>query len=90
MAAAAFAGGLTAAAPAFAGGVGAFLSPAFGNACAQHTGPRTGGATTYGAGPGGLLVALPFGGSVNQCGGTDLADTDFIGRIVQSGTVDWN
>lgn len=89
---AAYAGGLAVAVPASAGGVGAFLSPAFGTRCViQHTAPHAVGAATRGAGTGdGNLAALPFGGSVNQCGGTDIADIDFLGRIVQSGTVDWS
>ncbi|MFH8343543.1 hypothetical protein [Streptomyces sp. NPDC018045] len=82
---------LAAAAPASAGGVGAFLSPAFGNRCAQGASPHAAGATAHGAGTGtGLLVGISFGGSVDQCGGTDIADSDFLGRIVQSGTVDWS
>jgi hypothetical protein len=89
--AAALAGGLAAAAPATAGGVGAFLSPAFGTTCIQRLAPGAGGVTTHGAGSGsGILAGVPFGGSVNQCGGADIADSDFIGRILQSGTVDWS
>lgn len=59
---------------AFAGGVGDFLSPAFGTSCAnQHTGSHTAGETTSGTGTvTGLLAGLPLSGPVNQCGGADI------------------
>ncbi|WP_030675459.1 hypothetical protein [Streptomyces rimosus] len=91
LAAVACAAVLAAAAPASAGGIGAFLAPAFGNSCALQHAPHAEGAITHGTGTGdGSLTAFPFGGSVNQCGGTDIADADFLGRITQSGTVDWS
>ncbi|MFJ7063730.1 hypothetical protein ACIQVA_39870 [Streptomyces microflavus] len=66
--------GLVAAAPASAGGIGDFLSPAFGVNCANHnTGTQAAGATTAGTGAAnGNLLGLPLGGALNQCGGADL------------------
>ncbi|MET9428520.1 chaplin family protein [Streptomyces sp. NPDC003036] len=71
---AAFGFGLATAAPASAGGVGDFLSPAFGTSCAnQHTGARANGTTTHGTGAAdGNLAGLPVGSPLNQCGGADL------------------
>ncbi|MGW0315160.1 hypothetical protein [Streptomyces flavidovirens] len=62
------------AAPAWAGGVGDFLSPAFGTSCANlNGGALASGSTTHGAGPvGGNLLGLPLGSPLNQCGGADL------------------
>ncbi|MCD9904751.1 hypothetical protein LUR56_40820 [Streptomyces sp. MT29] len=70
--------GLTAAAPASAGGVGDFLSPAFGVNCANHhLGTQAAGARTAGTGAAnGNLLGLPLGGALNQCGGADLPDAN--------------
>ncbi|MFI8194282.1 hypothetical protein ACIF8T_37080 [Streptomyces sp. NPDC085946] len=59
--------------PASAGGVGDFLSPAFGTSCANHhTGAHATGATTHGTGAAdGNLAGLPLGSALNQCGGAD-------------------
>ncbi|MFJ6993865.1 hypothetical protein [Streptomyces sp. NPDC003090] len=64
---------LATAAPAAAGGIGDFLSPAFGTSCANHhTGARATGATTSGTGAAnGNLAGLPLGSALNQCGGAD-------------------
>lgn len=61
------------AAPAAAGGIGDFLSPAFGTACANHyTGAHAEGVTTHGTGAAnGNLAGLPLGSALNQCGGAD-------------------
>ncbi|MER7110590.1 hypothetical protein [Streptomyces sp. NPDC000229] len=61
------------AAPASAGGVGDFLSPAFGTSCAnQNTGARATGTTHHGTGTaGGNLAGLPLGSALNHCGGAD-------------------
>ncbi|MET9936348.1 MULTISPECIES: hypothetical protein [unclassified Streptomyces] len=66
--------GLAGAAPASAGGIGDFLSPAFGVTCANHhTGARADGATAAGTGTaGGNFLGLPLGSALNQCGGADL------------------
>ncbi|MFF3644785.1 hypothetical protein [Streptomyces sp. NPDC002564] len=70
---AAAAGGLLAASPAAAGGIGDFLSPAFGTSCANHHGTRADGVTTSGTGAGDSnLLGLPLGSPLNQCGGADL------------------
>jgi hypothetical protein len=63
-----------AAAPASAGGIGDFLSPAFGTFCGNHnTGARMAGATTHGTGAAnGNIAGLPIGSALNQCGGADL------------------
>ncbi|MFI1377235.1 chaplin family protein [Streptomyces longwoodensis] len=65
--------GLASASPASAGGVGDFLSPAFGTSCTnQHTGAHADGITQYGTGTaGGNLAGLPVGSPLNQCGGAD-------------------
>ncbi|MGZ3097050.1 hypothetical protein [Streptomyces sp. H72] len=62
-----------AAAPASAGGIGDFLSPAFGTSCANHrTGGYATGSTTHGTGTvNGNLAGLPLGSALNQCGGAD-------------------
>ncbi|WP_392895738.1 hypothetical protein [Streptomyces sp. LN699] len=63
-----------AAAPASAGGIGDFLSPAFGINCANlNTGAQAAGHTTRGSGAaGGSLLGLPIGTPLNQCGGADM------------------
>lgn len=60
--------------PASAGGIGVLLSPAFSTLCANHhTGARTAGSTTNGAGSlSDNLAGLPIGSALNQCGGADL------------------
>lgn len=65
---------LAAATTATAGGIGDFLSPAFGTLCANHnTGARASGVTTHGTGAAnGNLAGLPLGSAVNQCGGADI------------------
>ncbi|MVO90212.1 DUF320 domain-containing protein [Streptomyces sp. p1417] len=64
---------LTVASPASAGGVGDFLSPAFGTDCANHHGSHAAGTTTRGSGMADSNFAgLPVGSPVNQCGGADL------------------
>lgn len=59
--------------PASAGGVGDFLSPAFGAGCAnQQTGAHARGTTTHGTGAANSnLAGLPIGSPLNQCGGAD-------------------
>ncbi|MFD5272097.1 hypothetical protein [Streptomyces sp. NPDC058335] len=71
---AAFVGtGVAAAAPAAAGGVGDFLSPAFATTCMNHHGAEARGSTTHGTGTGnGNLAGIPLGGPASQCGGADL------------------
>lgn len=69
----AIAGGILAAAPASAGGIGDVLSPAFGTDCANHHGAHADGATTAGTGAAnGSLLGLPIGSPLNQCGGADV------------------
>ncbi|MER7403010.1 hypothetical protein ABT373_11110 [Streptomyces sp. NPDC000070] len=65
--------GVSLAAPASAGGIGDFLSPAFGTSCANHhTGATARGLTQYGTGTvGGNLAGIPIGSALNQCGGAD-------------------
>ncbi|WP_228974759.1 hypothetical protein [Streptomyces sp. DH12] len=72
--------GLAGAAPAAAGGVGDFLSPAFGTACANlNNGAHADGATSHGTGTGGSNVAgVPLSNALNQCGG---ADAPFVGSF---------
>lgn len=67
-------GGLGAAAPASAGGIGDLLSPAFGTSCAnRNTGARLGGIADQATGAaGGNTAGLPIGSPLNQCGGADL------------------
>ncbi len=62
-------GGLAAAAPASAGSIGDFLSPAFAtNWTKHHTGARPSGATTQGTGAAnGNHAVLPLGSALNQC-----------------------
>ncbi|WP_028815216.1 hypothetical protein [Streptomyces flavidovirens] len=69
-----FAGVGQGAAPAWAGGIGDFLSPAIGNGCAnQRVGAAAQGGTTAATGHGaGNLLTLPTTGPLNQCGGADL------------------
>ncbi|MEU6482520.1 hypothetical protein [Streptomyces sp. NPDC046887] len=71
------AGGLLTASPATAGGIGDFLSPAFGTSCANDTGTHLAGATSAGSGTADAnVLGLPLGSALNQCGGADLpADT---------------
>lgn len=67
-------GGVFTAIPASAGGVGDFLSPAFGTSCANHNVGSSGvGNTTADTGTlNGNLAGLPLGSPLNQCGGADL------------------
>ncbi|MEV5358648.1 hypothetical protein [Streptomyces sp. NPDC052693] len=66
---------LASAPSASAGGIGDFLSPAFGTNCTNHHGARAEGTTTHGTGTAnGNLAGLPLGGALNQCGGADLVD----------------
>ncbi|MGW0917184.1 hypothetical protein ACWD1Z_36630 [Streptomyces sp. NPDC002784] len=69
--------------PAWAGGIGDFLSPAFGTSCANHhTAPRADGATTHGIGTAtGNIAGLPVGSPLNQCGGADMSDICNITQI---------
>ncbi|MFD7541377.1 chaplin family protein [Streptomyces sp. NPDC059819] len=80
------AGSFLAAEAASAGGVGDFLSPAFGTDCANlHTGAQASGSTTRDTGAGGgNLLGLPIGSPLNQCGGADMPGQD----AVQNGLVD--
>lgn len=66
--------GAATAAPAAAGGVGDFLSPAFGTACTNlNHGARATGATTHTTGTaGGNIAGLPLASPLNQCGGADV------------------
>ncbi|MGA4803462.1 chaplin family protein [Streptomyces lavendulocolor] len=65
--------GVAAAAPASAGGIGTFLSPAFGTLCANHHGTQATGTTTQGTGAAtGNLAGLPIGSPLNHCGGADV------------------
>ncbi|MEV5342027.1 hypothetical protein AB0K93_26620 [Streptomyces sp. NPDC052676] len=66
--------GIATATPAAAGGIGDFLSPAFGTACANlNNGAHADGLTRSGTGTaGGNLAGLPIGSALNQCGGADL------------------
>ncbi|MFE7647457.1 chaplin family protein [Streptomyces phaeoluteigriseus] len=63
-------GAAQAVSPAWAGGVGDFLSPAFGTSCANnHAGALPEGATTHGTGTAnGNLAGLPIRSPLNQCG----------------------
>ncbi|GAA0611802.1 hypothetical protein GCM10010394_47010 [Streptomyces crystallinus] len=65
--------------PASAGGIGDFLSPAFGTNCANHnTGAHADGLTHHGTGTaGGNLAGIPVGSAVNQCGGADLPGVQY-------------
>ncbi|MDA4891926.1 hypothetical protein PFZ55_34115 [Streptomyces sp. MS2A] len=64
---------LITAVPASAGGIGDFLSPAFGTSCANHhTGAHATGATRSGTGAAnGNLAGLSLGSALNQRGGAD-------------------
>lgn len=65
--------GVGQAAPAWAGGIGDILSPAFGTACANQVGATsTGGATSAPSSLSGNALGLPLTGPLNQCGGADL------------------
>lgn len=58
--------------PASAGGVGDFLSPAFGISCVNHHGSHAEGAAGPGTGAAdGNLAGLPIGIPMNHCGGAD-------------------
>lgn len=72
--AAALGAGTVTAAPASAGGIGDFLSPAFGVTCANlNNGAAATGPTTHGTGPGGGNIGrLPLSSALNHCGGADL------------------
>jgi hypothetical protein len=75
--------GVAAASPAAAGGVGDFLSPAFGTTCVNRHGTQAHGSTTHGTGIGNAnLAGLPIGSPANQCGGADLLmrPDDLVGR----------
>ncbi|MER7625795.1 chaplin family protein [Streptomyces sp. NPDC126503] len=64
---------LTIATPAFAGGIGDVLAPAFGTSCANQHAAHATGNTTHGTGTAaGNLAGLPLGSPLNQCGGADL------------------
>ncbi|MFF5537259.1 chaplin family protein [Streptomyces cinerochromogenes] len=68
-----------------AGGVGGFLSPAFGTDCANHQGSHASGATTHGTGAvTGNLAGLPAGSPFNQCGGADapVVVDDLAGQLL--------
>jgi hypothetical protein len=76
------------AAPAAAGGIGDFLSPAFGVSCANlNNGARAAGATTHGTGAAdGNLAGLPVGSALNQCGGADVPGGALpVGALVVGG-----
>jgi hypothetical protein len=83
-------GTLTAAAPAAAGGIGDFLSPAFGVSCTNlNNGARADGATTHGTGAAdGNLAGLPVGSALNQCGGADMPQVIQLGGGPAKGATD--
>ncbi|MER7408480.1 hypothetical protein ABT373_40120 [Streptomyces sp. NPDC000070] len=82
-----FGAGIAVAPSAVAGGIGDFLSPAFGTACANHGSPQASGTTTWGTGAaGGNLAGLPVGTSLNQCGGADLPDLTVSEALDASGS----
>ncbi|MFH8411368.1 hypothetical protein ACH4FX_42425 [Streptomyces sp. NPDC018019] len=66
--------GLATASPASAGGIGAFLSPAFSTVCGNlNNGAHADGTTTGGTGTaGGNRAGIPLGSALNHCGGADL------------------
>ncbi|MFE5735274.1 hypothetical protein ACFQ7A_30750 [Streptomyces sp. NPDC056528] len=70
--------GLAGAAPAAAGGIGDFISPAFGTSCANlNNGTRAEGVTRHATGTiGGNVAGLPLGSPLNQCGGADMPIAD--------------
>ncbi|WP_143203395.1 hypothetical protein [Streptomyces sp. CB02130] len=91
--AATVAGSVLAADSAFAGGVGDFLSPAFGTDCANlHTGAHAAGATTHGSGAASAnLAGLPIVNPLNQCGGADVDPVSQVGPVgVNTGTITGN
>lgn len=62
------------AAPAWAGGVGDFLSPAFGTSCANQVGATAiGGGASAPSSAGGNVVGVPLTGPLNHCGGADVS-----------------
>ncbi|KWT56756.1 hypothetical protein ADL21_37920 [Streptomyces albus subsp. albus] len=64
--------GMVTAAPAAAGEIPVFLSPAYTNNCANHGHARTAGGPLQSAGTvNGLLAAVPVSSPTNQCGGAD-------------------
>lgn len=70
-------------APAAAGGIGDFLSPAFGTNCGNHTGTHANGTTTQGTGAANSnLVGLPLGGALNQCGGADIDPDNTLSNVM--------
>lgn len=81
IAATAVSSGLASASPASAGGIGDFLSPAFGTSCANlNNGAHAAGNTHHGTGMvGGNLAGLPIGSPLNHCGGADL-DPDVLAQ----------
>lgn len=68
-----------------AGGIGDFLSPAFGTACANlNNGAHANGLTRSGTGTaGGNLAGLPIGSPLNQCGGADLLPRDLTWEFAE-------
>ncbi|MFK0181765.1 chaplin family protein [Streptomyces xanthochromogenes] len=72
------------------GGVGDFLSPAFGTDCANlNTGARAAGSTTRGSGTvGGNLLGLPIGSPLNQCGGADTPGEEVTGILGSASNAD--
>jgi hypothetical protein len=77
-----------AAVPASAGGIGDFLSPAFGTSCANHGAPHADGATTHGTGAAnGNLAGLPVHDPFNHCGGAelDLSSMPVVGSLLGGG-----
>jgi hypothetical protein len=68
--------GVATAAPASAGGIGDFLSPAFGTSCAnQHIGSHARGVTPHSTGSlAGNLAGIPLSNALNQCGGADTGE----------------
>ncbi|GGS80386.1 hypothetical protein [Streptomyces badius] len=84
VAAAAIGTGFAAAEPAAAGGIGDFLSPAFGTGCENHRiGAHATGATTSGSGTASSNTGrLPLLSALNRCGG---ADAPALMRINEGG-----
>ncbi|MEU6488401.1 hypothetical protein [Streptomyces sp. NPDC046887] len=84
-------GGLPAAPPASAGGIGDFLSPSFGVHCANlDNGARLDRATHRSTGTAaGNVAGVPLGSALNQCGGADapVADRTFDGPSFIGGPV---
>ncbi|MEV3993614.1 chaplin family protein [Streptomyces sp. NPDC049837] len=73
--------GLATASPASAGGVGDFLSPAFGTLCGNlNNGAHANGTATSATGAaGGNLAGIPIGSPLNHCGGADASPTATAG-----------